>query len=270
MTGSSEPTFTDLDGRYVVLKMGGAASIDLDSIALEIQELTRAGARVVLVHGGGKELSAALDRAGKESNFVEGLRATDAETLEIAVAVFAGKVNTEVVAQLRAGGVNAVGLTGVDGRLVTVAPQLAPPGLGFVGEVRAVDPTPITTLTESEFVPVIAPIAAGDDGQLYNINADTLAGEIAAALHASRLVFITDVAGVLDGAGRTIPLVTPRIAAELREAGTVTGGMVPKIESALQRLDAVDEVHIVDGATARAVRQQLLGRGTAGTRFARD
>ncbi|HJO06777.1 MAG TPA: acetylglutamate kinase [Chloroflexota bacterium] len=261
---------TGLSGRHVVLKVGGAAEIDLDAITAEILALLDGGSHVTIVHGGGRELSAALEAAGLDSRFIDGLRATDAATLEIAVSVFAGKVNTAITAQLRAGGVNAVGLTGVDGHLATVEPQLEPPGLGFVGQVHTVDPASLTTLTDAGFVPVIAPIASDDDGFLYNINADTLAGEVAAALSAARLVFISNVPGVLDAAGHTIPLVTPRSAAELKANGTVTVGMIPKVDSALQRLDRVDEVHIVDGGTPGAVIAQLLGQGHAGTRFARD
>ncbi|MDP6350227.1 MAG: acetylglutamate kinase [Chloroflexota bacterium] len=266
MSGSA---LAGLAGRHVVLKVGGAAEIDLDAIALEVLALLEAAAHVTIVHGGGRELSAALEAAGLESNFIKGLRATDARTLDVAVSVFAGKVNTAIVAQLRAAGVNAVGLTGVDGRLVTVAAQLDPPGLGFVGEVLAIEAAVLETLTTADLVPVVAPIAAGDDAQLYNINADTLAGEVAAALGAARLVFISNVPGVLDDAGGTIPLVTPGSAAELKASGTVTGGMIPKIDSALRRLDRVDEVHIVDGGAPGAVIAQLSGEGDSGTCFAR-
>lgn len=257
-----------LAGRYVVLKIGGAAEIDLRSIADEILALGEAGVPVVVVHGGGEELSTALDRAGKQSNFIEGLRVTDAETLDIAVMVFAGKVNKEIVARLRAAGVGAVGLSGVDGGTVTVAPRLEPPGLGFVGAVEQVDTELLKTLADGGFVPVVAPVASDADGQIYNINADTLAGEIAAKLHAARLVFLTDVPGVLDAAGRTIPLMTPKLATELSAAGTVSGGMIPKIDAALRWLDEVEEVHIVDGSLPGAVRNQLIGKGSAGTRFA--
>lgn len=259
-----------LDGRYVVLKLGGAAEIDLGSMAEEILALGEAGARVVVVHGGGKELSAALDRAGKESTFIEGLRVTDAETLEIAVMVFTGKVNKEIVARLRAAGVRAVGLSGVDGATVTVTPRREPPGLGFVGEVETVITDLLTTLVDGGFVPVVAPVASDAGGQIYNINADTLAGEITAKLGAARLVFLTDVPGVLDASGETIPLVTPALAAELSAAGTVSGGMVPKIDAALRWLGEVEEVHIVDGSGAGAVRDQLAGEGRVGTRFAPD
>lgn len=259
-----------LSGRYVVLKLGGAAEIDLGSVAEDILALGEAGARVVLVHGGGKELSSALDRAGKESTFIEGLRATDAETLEIAVMVFAGKVNKEIVARLRAAGVRAAGLSGIDGGTVTVTPRREPPGLGFVGEVKEVDTAALTTLAEAGFVPVVAPVASDAGGQIYNINADTLAGEIAAKLRAARLVFLTDVPGVLDASGETIPLVTPALARQLKEAGTVSGGMIPKIDAALRWLGEVEEVHIVDGSVAGAVRDQLARQGGAGTRFAPD
>jgi acetylglutamate kinase len=259
-----------LAGRFVVLKLGGAAEIDLGSMAEEILALGEAGARVVVVHGGGKELSAALERAGKESNFIEGLRATDAETLEIAVMVFAGKVNKEIVARLLAAGVKAAGLSGVDGGVVTVTPRLEPAGLGFVGEVETVDTDLLAKLVDGGFVPVVAPVASDKDGQIYNINADTLAGEIAAKLGAARLVFLTDVPGVLDASGETIALVTPALAAELSAAGTVSGGMIPKIDAALRWLGEVEEVHIMDGSGAGAVRDQLAGEGRVGTRFAPD
>lgn len=254
----------------VVLKLGGATEIDLASIMYEIQSLSNVGASVVLVHGGGEELSSALDQAGLKAEFINGLRVTDAATLEIAIMVLAGKVNKTIVAKLQAAGISAVGISGVDGGTVLVAPHPESPDLGYVGTVTDVDLTLVTSLLHNSFIPVIAPVATSQDGQIYNVNADTVAGEIAAKLNAARLILITNVPGVLDASGNTISLLTPSMATKLSADGTIAGGMIPKTEVALQRLDQVEEVHIVDGSVPGVICRQLEGKQTAGTRFKRD
>ncbi|SVE28119.1 uncharacterized protein METZ01_LOCUS480973, partial [marine metagenome] len=199
----------------VVLKIGGATEINFTSIMYEIQSLSNVGALVVLIHGGGEELSSALDQAGLKAEFIDGLRVTDATTLEIAIMVLAGKVNKKMVAQLQAAGIPTVGISGVDGGTVLVAPHPESSDLGYVGTVTDIDLTLITSLLHTGFTPVVAPIATSQNGQMYNINADTMAGEIAAKLNAARLILITNVPGVLDASGNTISLLTPSMATKL-------------------------------------------------------
>lgn len=262
------PDLTALAGRTVVIKLGGSDELDRTAIVGDLATLHRTGVRVVVVHGGGKALSEWLKRAGIESRFVQGLRVTDAATLELAVMVFAGKVNKEIVARLNAAQVPAVGISGVDGALLVAERETNPPGLGLVGKIANVRRGLLDTLLAAAYVPVIAPLALGADGQIYNVNADTAAGQIAATLCAARLVFVTDVPGVLDADGKTIPTMTPVIARKLRENGAISGGMIPKVEAALAPLGSVDEVHIVDGSKAHAIIDQLTTGGGAGTRFA--
>ena len=217
-----------------------------------------------------KALQNALDQAGLKAEFINGLRVTDAATLEIAIMVLAGKVNKTIVAKLQAAGISAVGISGVDGGTVLVAPHTESPDLAYVGTVTDVDLTLVTSLLHNSFIPVIAPVATSQDGQIYNVNADTVAGEIAAKLNAARLILITNVPGVLDASGNTISLLTPSMATKLSADGTIAGGMIPKTEVALQRLDQVEEVHIVDGSVPGVICRQLEGKQTAGTRFKRD
>ena len=255
-------------GKFVVVKIGGSDEATSASIFEDIARLGIEGAKVVVVHGGGKALSHWLELAGRETRFVDGLRVTDAETLEVAVMVFAGKVNKEIVSRLVALGLPAVGISGVDAGLVQVEPETNPPGLGLVGRIAAVDTLLLDRLVESRMIPVIAPIAADRNGQMYNVNADTVAAEIAAALGAASLVFVTDVRGVLDASGTPIETVTPRIARQLREEGTISGGMIPKVEAALAPLGSVGETHVVDGSMPHALIDQLRRRNGPGTRFA--
>ena len=258
----------DYRGKFVVVKIGGSDEATSASIFEDIARLRTDGAKVVVVHGGGKALSHWLKLAGRQTRFVDGLRVTDAETLEVAVMVFAGKVNKEIASRLAALGLRAVGISGVDAGLVQVEPETHPPGLGLVGRIVAVDTLLIDRLVESRMIPVVAPIAADRNGQMYNVNADTVAAEIAAALGAASLVFVTDVRGVLDASGQPIDKVTPRIARQLREEGTISGGMIPKVEAALAPLGSVGETHVVDGSIAHALIDQLGRRDGPGTRFA--
>ncbi|MCY3800058.1 MAG: acetylglutamate kinase, partial [Chloroflexi bacterium] len=174
-------------GKFVVVKIGGSDEAASASIFQDIARLRAEGVKVVVVHGGGKALSHWLKLAGHQTRFVDGLRVTDAETLEVAVMVFAGKVNKEIVSRFAKLGLRAVGISGVDGGLVLVEPETHPPGLGLVGRIVAVDTLLLDRLVESEMVPVVAPVAADRNGQMYNVNADTVAAEIAGALGAASL-----------------------------------------------------------------------------------
>ncbi len=267
LTTSAIPDLSDSDRNIVVVKVGGSDEATSASIFEDIADLTTEGAKVVVVHGGGRTLSHWLELTGRKSEFVEGLRVTDAGTLEIAVMVFAGKVNKEIASRLTALGLRAVGISGIDAGLLRVEPETDPPGLGLVGRIMAVDTHLLDRLIESRMTPVIAPIAADKNGQMYNVNADTVAAEIAAALRAASLVFVTDVPGVLDASGELIGTVTPQIARRLRKDGTISGGMIPKVEAALAPLGNVGESHVVDGSIAHALIDQLQHRNGPGTRF---
>ena len=262
------PGLSGYRGKFVVIKIGGSDEAASASIFEDIDRLRTEGVKVVVVHGGGKALSHWLKLAGHQTRFVDGLRVTDAETLEVAVMVFAGKVNKEIVSRFARLGLRAVGISGVDGGLVLVEPETHPPGLGLVGRIVAVKTLLLDRLVESEMVPVVAPIAADRNGQMYNVNADTVASEIAAALGAAGLVFVTDVRGVLDASGEPIEKVTPRIARRLRQEGTISGGMIPKVEAALAPLGDVGETHVVDGSMPHVLINQLGGPNRPGTRFA--
>jgi acetylglutamate kinase len=261
-------------GKAIVVKYGGAA---MESAGLarpfaeDIGLLRQAGIRPVVVHGGGPQVTDLSARLGLETTFIEGLRVTDAETLDVATMVLAGKLNTQVVATLNANGVPAVGLTGVDGGLLRARKQHAP-DLGFVGEVVGVDADVVQTLLDRRFVPVVASIAVDASGQSYNVNADVVAAELAMALKAEKLVFISDVPGLIGPSGE---LLSELGAADCRDLlardGVVDGGMIPKLRSALRALDAgVGRVHIVDGRVEHSLVLELFTPEGVGTMIAPD
>jgi len=254
----------------IVIKLGGstlgAHDTSLDDIAAAHAE----GRRLVVVHGGGATISEWLDRHGVESRFLRGLRVTDARALEVVVAVLAGLVNTQLVAELEARGAPAAGLSGADNAILRA--RRYDPELGFVGEIVAIDALALSSVVDNGVVAVLAPIAIEVEGealrpQLLNVNADTVAGAVAAALHAERLVFLTDVPGVMDGEGRVLTDLTPDAARTLIAAGTVAGGMVPKVEAALQASQASVPTDVIDGREPGALRGALAGEG-GGTRIA--
>lgn len=251
--------------RPVVIKLGGAALPHQDAVLDDLQRARRAGVQPILVHGGGPVISEWLKRIGKEPVFVNGLRQTDAQTLEVATMVLAGKVNKDLVAVLQLGGTPAVGLCGVDGGFIKARRQLDP-DIGLVGEVREIDPSPLRALSAAGYVPVIAPIALGPEGPL-NINADTVAGDIARAVGADSLIFLTDVSGVKDRAGNVLPALDRARVDELLQEGTISGGMIPKVEACLRSLDRVSRACILDGGRPHAIVEHLLEGHTAGTLF---
>jgi acetylglutamate kinase len=258
-----------LVGRYVVVKLGGSAMPHREAVLHDIACLRQLGVRLVLVHGGGATITEWLKRVGKEPVFLNGLRVTDAETMEIAQMVLVGKVNQELVALLNHAGVRAIGLSGVDGALIH-AERRHSPDIGLVGDVRSVHAPLLVALCDQGYVPVIAPIGTGPDGNALNINADTVAGDVARALGADAALFLTDVEGVRGADGHVLPQLTPQQVARLRDEGVITGGMIPKVEACLHALEGVRRAHIADGRHPHAILMQLATDAHFGTSFQPD
>lgn len=266
------PYLRQFRGQTVVIKYGGAAMVDRalrTEVLKDVVLLEHVGLRPVLVHGGGPEISEMMRRLGKEPQFVEGLRVSDAETVELAQMVLTGKTNPELVAELQRQGGRAIGLSGKDGGMALARRAAGPPDLGFVGEVERVEPGLLQGLMGQGFIPVVAPIAAGPEGETLNINADHFAGRVAGALGASKLVVLTDVRGVLrDRAdeGSLISELSAAAARELIESGAVDSGMIPKLEACLDALRAgCGRCHIIDGRLPHALLMELftdVGIGT--------
>jgi acetylglutamate kinase len=264
-------------GRTLVVKYGGhAMGSGGDSFARDVVLLKQVGIHPVVVHGGGPQIGQMLQRLGIESRFVDGLRVTDRATMEVVEMVLAGTINKGLVAAINAEGGCAIGLTGKDGGLITAKKlvlarrQGAARGdidLGFVGEPEHVAAGVLESFLRSDIIPVIAPIGVGAAGETYNINADTVAGAVAAALGAARLLLLTDVAGVLDGAGRPISEVSAAEVRRLIGEGVISGGMIPKVETCLGAVDrGVEAAVILDGRVPHAILLELFtdtsGAGT--------
>lgn len=248
--------------RPVVVKVGGSTLGSHDTSLRDIAEARRDGRPIVVVHGGGATISEWLQRAGVEARFVRGLRVTDAATLEIVVAVLAGVVNKQLVADLSALGAPAIGLSGADSMILQA--RRYDEELGFVGKIHRVNPYAIEELLRLGHLPVIAPIAIETDGgqaQLLNTNGDAAAGEIAAALGAERLIFLTDVEGVLDADGRMLAALTAAEAGALIASGVAAGGMIPKLEAAVRAAEAGCATRVVGGTAAGVLGRVLAGDG---------
>ncbi|WP_314372244.1 acetylglutamate kinase [Sphingomonas paucimobilis] len=267
-------------GKTFVVKYGGHAMGDPErqrDFAEDMVLLKAVGINPVVVHGGGPQIGAMLKRLGVESQFVNGLRVTDKETAQIAEMVLAGSINKEIVSWIAAAGGRAVGISGKDAGLVIaekVQGREADPlkgierhvDLGFVGEPVSVDPRLIESLCADGIIPVIAPVGIGLDGHTYNINADTMAGAIAARLGASRFFLLTDVAGVLDKQGELMTDLNPARIAELRADGTISGGMIPKLETCVSAVEAgVDAAVILDGRVPHGMLLEIFTKQGAGT-----
>ncbi len=267
-------------GRTFVVKYGGHAMGDPElarDFAEDVVLLKAVGINTVVVHGGGPQIGAMLKKLGVESTFVDGLRVTDKATAQIAEMVLSGSINKELVGWIAAAGGKALGISGKDAGLVTarkVSRTTKDPDsniesvvdLGFVGEPAKVDTTIIETTCAAGMIPVIAPIGAGEDGHTYNINADTMAGAIAAALGAARLFLLTDVAGVLDKDGALLTDLTPSKIAELQADGTISGGMIPKLETCVHAVEAGCEAAVVlDGRVPHAMLLEIFTERGAGT-----
>ena len=272
------PYIKRFHGATIVIKYGGAAMVDdalKHSFARDVVLMKLVGMQPVVVHGGGPQIGALLERLRIESRFVDGMRVTDAATMDVVQMVLGGLVNKEIVSLVNAEGGRAVGVTGKDGDLIRArklkrgvdaepAPEII--DLGHVGEVEAVHGQLLATLLRGGFIPVIAPIGVGADGASYNINADLVASAIAAHLAADKLVLLTDTAGILDAAGATVPTVTRADVEAMMESGAIRGGMLPKARCALDAMaDGVRQVQIVDGREPHALLLEIftdLGVGT--------
>jgi acetylglutamate kinase len=269
------PYIQAFHGKTVVIKYGGAAMEQTDlkeSFALDIILLRCVGIRPVIVHGGGPQIDAMMKRLGKERRFVGGMRVTDEETVEIVEMVLVGKINKEIVRLINLHGGRAVGLSGTDGDLIRARRRLhrLPTGeevdIGLVGEVEAVNPQPLRLLEEGGFVPVIAPVGVGGAGETYNINADLVAGDVAAALGAEKLIHLTDVQGIAGADGRFASTLARADAERLVKAGTIEGGMLPKVESALRALQGgTAKAHVIDGRVPHAILLELFTKEGIGT-----
>jgi acetylglutamate kinase len=269
------PFMREHHGKVIVVKYGGAAMDTVGlaaSFAEDIALLQSAGTTAVVVHGGGPQVTNLSERLGIETTFVDGLRVTDAATLDVATMVLAGKLNTEVVASLVTGGVRAVGLSGVDGGLLLARKQSGP-DLGFVGEVVHVNADVLRTLTDQRFVPVVASIAVDETtGQAYNVNADVVASQLAIELGAEKLVFINDVPGLIGPTGDLLSELSAAQCLELlAQPGVVEGGMIPKLESAVAALAAgVGRVHLVDGRVEHSLVLEMFTPEGVGTMITPD
>ncbi len=262
-------------GKTVVVKYGGAAMEEpglKESFALDVVLLKYVGLNPVIVHGGGPQIGALMERLGKEPRFVGGMRVTDEATMEIVEMVLVGKINKEIVGLINRHGGRAVGLSGKDANLIRARRRLhrLPNGeevdIGQVGEVEAVNPQAIRLLDENGFIPVIAPVGGGAEGETYNINADLVAGEVAAALGAEKLVHLTDVEGIKGEDGKLISTLTKRNAEGLIKRGTIEGGMLPKVESAVRALEGgTAKAHIIDGRVPHAILLELFTKEGIGT-----
>ncbi|MCD6672850.1 MAG: acetylglutamate kinase [Burkholderiaceae bacterium] len=271
------PYIQRFHGRIVVVKYGGNAMIDQQlkqSFARDVVLLRLVGLNPVVVHGGGPQIEQLLARVGKKGEFVQGMRVTDAETMDIVEMVLAGQVNKEIVELINTAGGRAVGLTGQDGGLIRARRMKLPSkdkpdepiDIGQVGEVAKIDPAIIHTLTGNGFIPVIAPIGSGDEGETYNINADVVAGKVAEVLKAEKLVLLTNTPGVLDKSGKLLSGLTPQQIDALFADGTISGGMLPKISSALDAArGGVNSVHIVDGRVDHCLLLEIMTDHGVGT-----
>src|SRR3984893_1746767 len=258
------PYIKRFHGQVVVVKVGGRAIEQRkEETLLDIVLLRYVGMRPVLVHGGGPEITALSDRLGIPSEFRDGLRVTDAATMDVVKMVLTGKVNPDLVATLNRLGGQSVGMSGEDGPSI-IAEKLDE-SLGFVGRVTQINPEPVTALLERGYIPVLASVGLGYDGQAYNINADTVAAEIAVALGAAKLILMTDVPGILDAGGQVVNELDRERAGRLITEGVVRGGMIPKLQACLRSLDAVPEAHVIDGRVAHSLLLELFTEAGIGT-----
>ena len=271
------PYIKRFHGKTIVVKFGGNAMIDeklKQCFARDVVLLKLVGLNVVVVHGGGPQIENLLTRVGKKGEFIQGMRVTDAETMEIVEMVLGGQVNKDVVNLINQAGGKAVGMTGKDGWMIRAKKLFLQNrdnqddliDIGMVGDITQIDPSLISHLEAGTFIPVIAPIGVGEDGETYNINADVVAGKIAEVLRAEKLVLLTNTPGVLDKEGKLVTDVTPAQINAMVEEGTLHGGMLPKIGSALDAArSGVKGVHIIDGRVEHALLLEILTSRGVGT-----
>ncbi|PPC90876.1 MAG: acetylglutamate kinase [Methylobacter sp.] len=274
------PYIQRFTGKTVVVKFGGNAMVDdqlKHSFARDIVLMKLVGINPIVVHGGGPQIGRLLEKLGKTSDFIDGMRVTDSETMDVVEMVLGGLVNKEIVNLINRHGGKAVGLTGKDGdfirakkiNLSRTAPEMLEPeiiDLGYVGEVSSIDPSVVDMLGHSDFIPVIAPIGVGDDGRSYNINADLVAGKVAEVLKAEKLILLTNIPGILDKQGQLLTGLSVNKIDELIADGTIYGGMIPKTRCATDALKGgVHSVHIIDGRVDHAVLLELFTDQGVGT-----
>ena len=266
------PYIRKYTGKIVVIKYGGNAmtsEILKQQVMEDIVLLRLVGVNVVLVHGGGPEINALMDKLGKKPEFIDGLRVTDKETVDIVQMVLAGKVNKSLVSLLETKGGRAIGLSGIDDKLIEAV--FKNEKLGFVGEITKINPECVYDLLAKNYIPVISTIACGENGEIFNINGDTAVAYIAGALHAERLIMMTDIAGILrDPKDPTtlIPEITIEEAEELKKSGVISGGMIPKADCCIKAIrEGVNKVIIMDGRVPHSILIELLTDEGAGTMF---
>ena len=268
------PHIKRYNGKIVVIKYGGNAMID-ENLKMQVMEdialLWLIGVKVVLIHGGGPEISETMKKLGKKAEFVNGLRVTDRETVDIVQMVLAGKVNKSLVSLIQMKGGHAVGLSGIDGGIIEA--KMKDEALGYVGEITKIRTRPITDLLEKNYIPIISTVASDRQGNTYNINGDTAAAHIAGALQAERLIMMTDINGVLrdkDDPSTLITEMTVEEAKKLYAEGVISGGMIPKVDCCIEAInEGVSNVVIMDGRVPHAILMELLTDEGAGTMVTR-
>jgi acetylglutamate kinase len=277
------PYIRKLRGQTIVIKYGGNAMVNEDlkqSVMEDITLLKYIGINPILVHGGGPDINNMLKKVNKESHFVNGLRYTDDETMGIAQMVLIGKTNKEIVSNLCSKGAKAIGISGIDGGLIKAEKMTKdqngdPIDIGYVGNIKEIDTSVISMLANDEYIPVIAPIGVGENGESYNINADTVASEVAVALKASKLMILTDVGGVLeknpDGTDRIIPVLSQKDIKDKIEEGIISGGMIPKINGCLDTvIRGVNRAHIIDGRIPHSLILEIFTEKGIGTMIVKE
>ncbi|WIG60346.1 MAG: N-acetylglutamate kinase [Ktedonobacterales bacterium] len=263
----AQPYIEALRGRTIVIKLGGSTLENQRDALEDIVWLRGLGARPVLVHGGGPDINGWLERLGIAHRFARGLRVTDAATLEVVRMVLIGKVNSELVGLIGQLGGQAVGISGVDGQLLRATPIA--PELGYVGSVTSVNPGPIEVLSAAGYIPVIAPLALGPDDAVLNVNADDAAADLARGLGAAKLLYLSNIPGILDQNGDLLSVLTDGDVRALIADGVISGGMIPKAEACLRALETTARVHIVDGREPHVLIRELFTHAGAGTMIER-
>ena len=277
------PYIRKMRGQTIVIKYGGNAMVNdglKQTVMDDITLLKLVGINPVIVHGGGPDINNMLETVGKESTFVNGLRYTDSETMGYAQMVLIGKTNKEIVSVLCGKGSKAIGISGIDGNLIEAEKMTEdadgnPVDIGYVGKIKKINTKVISMLANDEYIPVIAPIGVGADGESYNINADTVAAEVAVALQASKLIMLTDVGGVLeklaDGTDRVIPVLDEEEVESCIERGIISGGMIPKIYGCLDTIQrGVGRAHIIDGRIPHSILLEIFTKTGIGTMIIKE
>ncbi|MDN0075784.1 acetylglutamate kinase [Crenobacter sp. SG2303] len=269
------PYIRQFAGKTLVIKYGGNAMTDdklKEGFAQDVVMLKLVGLNPVVVHGGGPQINELLEKVGKQGEFIQGMRVTDSETMDVVEMVLGGLVNKEIVSLINKHGGKAVGLTGKDGHFIRAkklflkSPDAGVIDIGQVGEIESIDPSLVSLLDSQDFIPVVAPIGVGLDGEAYNINADLVAGKLAETLKAEKLLLMTNTPGVLDKQGNLLTKLTAKRIDELFADGTISGGMLPKISSALDAAKSgVNAVHIIDGRVPHALLLEILTEAGVGT-----